>query len=145
MKTSAIGGAIGGVLSSIPLLNILNCCFCLLAMAGAIIGLQMYLKENPQEQLSNGDAATSGAMSGAVSGLIAGVLGIVINLITGGANMAAMRSLPPDVARNLGPMMAGGILAGIIMLFVGTIFHVGFSALGGVLGMSLFFKDRAAK
>lgn len=144
-KTAAIGGAIGGVLSSIPLLNILNCCFCLLCMAGSIIGVQMYLKENPQEQLTNGDAATSGAISGVVTGLIAGILGLIINLITGGANMAALKSLPPDVARNMGPLLAGGIVGGLIMLVVGTIFYTAFGALGGVLGMTLFFKDRARK
>ncbi len=67
MKSAAIGGAIGGVLSAIPLLNMLNCCFCLLCMAGAVIGLQLYLKESPNENLSNGGAARSPARSPASS------------------------------------------------------------------------------
>ena len=72
-------------------MSALNCCFCLLCMAGAVIGIQLYLKENPQEMLSNGDAATSGAISGAITGVIAGVLGILVNLIFGGAgSMAAL-------------------------------------------------------
>lgn len=143
-KSAVIGGVIGGVLSSIPLLNILNCCFCLLNMAGAIIGLQMYLKENPQEQLSNGDAASCGAISGATTGVVAGILGMIVSAATGGgANLAALKALPPDVARNIGPMMAGGILWGLIAIPIGMIIYGAFGALGGVLGMTLFFKDRA--
>jgi uncharacterized membrane protein len=143
-KTAAIGGAIAGVLSAIPLISALNCCFCLLVQGGAIIGVQMYLKEWSQDRLSGGEAATSGAISGVVSGVIAGILGIIVNLIFGTANFAMVaRQLPPDVARNLGPMLAGGIVGGIVMLFVGTIIHAGFGALGGFLGLTLFFKDRA--
>jgi hypothetical protein len=144
-KTAAIGGAIGGVLSSIPLVSALNCCFCLLYMAGAVIGIQLYLKENPQEMLSNGDAATSGAISGAITGVIAGVLGILVNLIFGGAgSMAALaKSLPPDVVKNFGWALAGG--ASIIGVIFGVIIYTGFGALGGFLGIALFFKDRARK
>ncbi|MFO0588896.1 MAG: hypothetical protein U0441_15205 [Polyangiaceae bacterium] len=142
-KTAAIGGAIGGVLSAIPLLGALNCCFCLLVQGGSIIGVNMYLKENPQERLSSGDAATSGAMSGAIAGVIAGVLQMLISLITGGAaNMAQiMRQLPPDVARSVGPLMMGG--ASIIGIIISVIIFTAFGALGGFLGMTLFFKDRA--
>lgn len=133
------------MLSSIPLVSALNCCFCLLCMAGAVIGIQLYLKENPQEMLSNGDAATSGAISGAITGVIAGVLGILVNLIFGGAgSMAAIaKSLPPDVAKNFGWALAGG--ASIIGVIFGVIIYTGFGALGGFLGIALFFKDRARK
>ncbi len=145
LKTAAIGGAIGGVLSSIPVLNWLNCCFCLLVMGGSIIGIQLYLKENPQEMLSNGDAATSGAMSGAVTGLIYGILSLLISLIFGGAaNMAqVMRQLPPDMQRSVGPLLAGG--AGILSILFSVVVYTAFGALGGFLGIALFFKDRARK
>jgi hypothetical protein len=48
-KYIAIGGLIGGVLSSIPLLNLLNCCFCLLVVVGVAGGLSMHLSANPDD------------------------------------------------------------------------------------------------
>lgn len=79
-----------------------------------------------------------------MTGLIAGILGLIVGLIFGGADMAALyRSLPPEFSRNFGWALAGG--AGIIGMIIGVVIYTGFGALGGFLGMALFFKDRQQK
>jgi hypothetical protein len=139
VKTAVIGGVIGGVLSAVPLVNMLNCCFCLLNMGGAAIGLSMYLKEHPNEKISNGDAAMSGALSGVVAGLIAGVLGFVMSMVVVGAMKEFYTQLPPELRK---PAMALAGSAGVARIFVTPIFYGAFGALGGFLSMQMFFKDR---
>ena len=138
MRTAIIGGVNGGVDSAIPIVNLLRCCFCLPNMAGAAIGISMYLKEHPGENLSDGDAAISGTISGGIAGAIAGVVGFIINLALGSLLVGFYRNMPADVARTLAQVSAGGA-AGII---VAPIMYAPFGALGGFLSMQLFFKER---
>jgi hypothetical protein len=138
MKTAAIGGVIGGILSAIPVLNWLNCCFCLLNLGGAAIGINMYLKEHEGENLSNGDAAISGAVSGAVAGLIAGIGGLVTSLVLGSLLVGLYKNLPSGAAGAMSQMGARGAF-GII---IDPPLYAAFGALGGFLSMQLFFKDR---
>lgn len=143
-KSAAIGGAIGGILSSIPVLDCLNFCFCLLNMAGAVIAVQMYLKENSQERLNNGEAATCGGIAGAIAGLIRGILGLLISMVLGPTLMSFYaKNLPPEVVANMGRSFAGSLGMAIVAIPIYAILYGAFGALGGVLGMSLFFKDRA--
>lgn len=139
-KEAAIGGVIGGVLSGIPGLNILNCCFCLLNMAGVAIGLSMYFKNNPTARLSSGDAATFGAMAGAVTGVIAGLLGLVVNLALADQMASIYQSLGPQYAQMASQQGATGICA----LPIGMIIYAAFGALGGFLSMQFLYKDRSA-
>jgi hypothetical protein len=126
------------VLSAIPVFNILNCCFCLLNVAGAGIGISMYLKEHPGENLSSGDAAISGAISGAVAGLIAGIAGFITSLVLGSLLAGLYKSMSPDVARALASAGARGIGS----IFIYPFIYGGFGALGGFASMHLFFKER---
>lgn len=145
-KSAAIGGAIGGILCSIPILDCLNWCFCLLNVAGAVIGVQMYLKENSQEQLSNGDAAACGAISGVVAGFVRGILGLIIGLTLGPMLFRFYQGmLPPEVLAQMSRQFGASIGMSIVMIPLYAILYGAFGALGGVLAMSLFFKDRARK
>jgi hypothetical protein len=92
---------IGGILCAIPLFNLLNCCFCLLNMAGAAIGVSMYLKQNEGEKITNGEAAVSGAISGTIAGVIAGIAGFVMWLALGATLAALMRTMPREAREML--------------------------------------------
>ena len=145
-KSAAIGGAIGGILCSIPILDCLNWCFCLLNVAGAVIGVQMYLKENSQEQLSNGDAAACGVISGVVAGFVRGILGLIIGLTLGPMIFRLYAGmLPPEVLQQMGRQFGASIGMSIVMIPLYALLYGAFGALGGVLAMSVFFKDRARK
>jgi hypothetical protein len=142
LKTALIGGAIGGVLSAIPILKFLNCCFCLLNMGGAAVGVSMYLKEHPTEKITNGDALASGAISGGLAGLIAAICELVVNLLVGTALSGTYRkALPHDVSR-LMVKLAG---QGVIGVVTAPLFYAVFGSLAGFLALQLFFKDRIAK
>jgi phosphotransferase system glucose/maltose/N-acetylglucosamine-specific IIC component len=139
MTHALIGGAIGGVLSGIPILNFLNCCFCALNMAGAGMGVGMFLKANPNERVSAGEAAGSGAISGALSGLIAGVLGLIMNVVLRSVLIEFYKSvLPPDMRRQLVASMG----MGVAQIPINIALYAGFGALGGFLAMQFFYKDR---
>jgi hypothetical protein len=138
LKTALLGGAVGGVLSAIPLVNALNCCFCLWNLVGVFLGLSMYFKENPQERITNTDAAIAGAMSGVVAGFLAAVLGLVINLILGSILASMYSNLPHEMRRILAQSAAGGAFS----IVLSPLFYGGWGALGGFLAMELFHKDR---
>ncbi len=124
------------MLSAIPLVSALNCCFCLLNMAGAAIGLSLYLKEHPDEKLSGGEGAISGTISGGVAGVIYALLALVMQLALGSIGAGMYRNvhgLPPVVLS----LLTGGAV-GFIMIPV----YIGFGALGGFLSMQFIFKDR---
>ena len=149
------GGIIGGILCSIPLLNILNCCFCLLNLVGVFLGLSFHLKSDADFRMSNGDAAISGAISGAIAGAITAVLGSILgfifNLIAGGMIASMMAMAGDDLAPILG-QLGGNTAGGIMGLFInmGTGFCVGIpiyaamGAIGALIALNLAFKEQIA-
>ncbi|KYF78861.1 hypothetical protein BE17_22505, partial [Sorangium cellulosum] len=140
LKPGLIGGVVGGVLSGLPLVNLLNCCFCLLNVAGAAVAVSLYLNEHPHERLSGNDAALCGAIAGAAAGLIAGVFDLVIKVLFGTLLGGLYASLPPDLVKNL----AIGSLATAIYIPFYAIAYSAMGALGGFLSLQLLFKDRLA-
>lgn len=138
-KHILIGALISGVASGIPLLNLLNCCFCLLNMAGIIVALSMYLKSAPNDAVSMGEAAGFGACAGAGAGLIAGIF----RLLTQGLVASLVAPLLVNAPAQLkSQMLMASTTMGVLMIPVNVVLYGAFGALGGILGMALFFKDR---
>lgn len=137
-KHIILGSIFGGVLSSIPLLNILNCCFCLLNIAGIVFALSMYLNANPNDTLNNGEAAGFGAAAGAGAGLIAGLMGLVVNILLGGI-LAPILDKVPGASRQ---MFAASAAWGVLVIPINIVLFAAFGALGAFLGMQAFFKTR---
>jgi len=136
-KHIILGSVFGGLLSAIPILNCLNCLFCLLNIAGIVIALSMYLKANPQDMIGGGEAAGFGAVAGAGAGLIASLVGLLVNMVLGSVIASLMANLP-GAGRN---MMASTAAMGVLFIPVNVILYAAFGALGGFLGMQLFFKS----
>ena len=139
MVHALIGGAIGGVLSAIPLLSTLNCCFCLLNHVGVGAGLALYLKANPNDRVSAEEAAGAGAISGVVAGFVAGVVGMVMSLMIGSLLSPVYRSFPRELRQMLTLRSMGG---GVVGIPVNMVIYAAFGALGGFVLMQLVFKDR---
>ncbi len=137
-KYILIGALISGVASGIPLLNILNCCFCLLNMGGIILALSLYLKSAPGDAVSMGEAAGFGAAAGAGAGVIAGTLGILTSHLMASLLASVLTNAPPQLKSQL----AASSAMGVIMIPVNACLFAAFGALAGILGMALFFKDR---
>lgn len=137
-KHILIGALISGVASGMPLLNILNCCFCLLNMAGIILALSLYLKSAPGDAVSMGEAAGFGAAAGAGAGVIAAILGIFTSRFMVSLLSSLLTTAPPQLKSQL----AASSAMGVFMIPVNACLYAAFGALGGILGMALFFKDR---
>jgi len=140
-KHIIIGAVISGVVSGIPLLGALNCCFCLLNMGGIVLALSMYLKSAPEDTVSGGEAALFGAAAGAGAGLISSLMSMVFNVLLGSVITSMMSNLP-EASRS---MFTQSAAMGVIMIPFSIALFAGFGALGGFLGMQFFFKTRIRK
>jgi hypothetical protein len=133
MKAALAGGAVAGVLSIIPIAS--GCCF-LWAIAGGALAVFIYNKNAPA-QMQTGDGAMLGLMTGGIAAIIYLIIGLPLALFVTGATIqqafqqAGMRDLP----------IAGTALAILIALLVALIL-VGFTTLGGVIGVAIFGKNR---
>ena len=77
-KPALIAGVVGGVLSAMPILNILNCC-CLWIVLPIIWAGYMYKKEYGYVDV--GPGAALGALTGGIIGVVSGSLVLVSNAI----------------------------------------------------------------
>jgi hypothetical protein len=128
LKPIVIGGVIGGILSSIPIISCLNCC-CLLYMASGVITAHLILQKARVEM---NDIAIAGAGSGGIAGFICGVLSIIIGT-AGNAAMYSMMGMPDGSMNG----MVGGIVGGIIGIPIAIIFGTIFGAIGAIIYMKL--------
>lgn len=127
-----IGGAILGVLSSIPFVN--YCC-CIWAIGGGVLAVMMYVKKSPAP-VSIGEGAMLGAMAGAIGGAIYFVLGSIIGLLMGAAAIeAAMKSSGVEM-----PLSGAALI--IVSAFFGALFLVVLGAVGGLIGIPIFEKRK---
>lgn len=143
-RPALIGGAVMGVLSALPFVNIGNCC-CLWVLGGGAVAAYLLQQDHPQPiNLSDG----------ALVGLLAGLFGAVVILaisiplalllepfqrqfITG--LLERWDNVPPrvrDLAMNGGFTALRIVVQFFFWLVVGGIF----STLGGVIGAAIFQK-----
>jgi len=147
-KFMAIGGVIGGVLSSIPCVSALNCCFCLLVGVGSYLSVKLWLDSDDSIKLSTADAAMLGAGSGAIAGVITAVLSAIVSLVTGPMQQQMIMEMMSelDVDPSLLAMMdqsGSGAMAGLCVgLIVSPLVYGLLGSLWAIAGASLMHKDR---
>lgn len=128
-----LGGLVGGVLSCIPVLGALNLVCCLFDVIGAIIGLSIYFDKHPGEKLSGRDAAVLGLISGVTTGLFYATFSFFAvgpMLALAGARSLSVISTPISTFKGV--------------LVVAVLIYSAFGALGGFLGLLVFFGKRRA-
>jgi hypothetical protein len=127
-----IGGAILGILSSIP---IVQYCCCIWAIGGGALAVMMYIKKTPTP-VSIGEGAMLGALAGLIGGVIYFVLASIISLLVGTAAIeAAIRQTGANVPFS-------GIALIIIGAFIGAVCLVGLGTVGGLIGVPIFEKRK---
>ncbi len=156
-KTPAlIGGVVSGILSVIPVVNFANCCFCAWLVLGGAVASKMLIDRAPRP-VRNGE----GAQIGLVAGLIATGIYVVVNLlmIVAGigegmqrrvleglrervADPEFQRMMEQIIEQSANQTAAQQLIGAIPVLIVFGIFYIGFSTLGGLLGVALFEKRR---
>ena len=147
LKPALIGGVLLGLLSAIPVVNLVNVCCCLWALIGGLLASYLYIKNSPVPA-SAGDGAILGALAGLVGAVIVVVIGIPISIIAGGITrellIRLIENVNPGQAEAIriqmeaGSTIPGAIVNGIIL----AVLLVIFSTIGGLLGVPIFEKRK---
>jgi hypothetical protein len=147
LKPALIGGVLLGLLSAIPVVNLVNVCCCLWALIGGLLASYLYIKNSPAPA-SAGDGAILGALAGLVGAVIVVVIGIPISIIAGGITrellIRLIENVNPGQAEAIriqmeaGSTIAGAIVNGSIL----AVLLIIFSTIGGLLGVPIFEKRK---
>lgn len=129
-----IAGVISGILGVVPLVNVANCCFCALNLAGISAGLAIHFGRNGSDRVSAGEGAGFGALAGVVSGLVMAA----ISSLWMKDNMREALSRTPNV--KIDPETIETIQT--MQFVVCPAISATFGALWGFLAIMLFFKSK---
>jgi hypothetical protein len=144
LQPAILSGLLIGVLSSLPIINVANCC-CLWVIGGGVLAAYL-LQQNELASISYADGALSGLGAGIVGALVWLVLYVPVQLLTGPFQQRLVdriltnaSDLPPDVQAALEGMQQGGLWLPLVLGF-GFMMAIGlvFGSLGGLLGAVLF-------
>jgi hypothetical protein len=149
LQPAVLGGIVMGVLSALPIVNLVNFCCCGWVLFGGALAAYL-MQQNHPEPVSAGDGAVVGLMAGVVGAFVNTLISIPLAMMTGPFQAQIMervlenaRDMPPE-ARAILESMRGGPAIGIgiifslfVMLFVGSLF----GTIGGLLGSLMFRKS----
>lgn len=144
--STLIAGAVMGLLSNIPLLNLVNCLLCAWLWGGGILAVFLYRRFAPEHfELTS----SNGILLGLVAGVFGAVIGAIVSVIFQAATQQTFVRLieQQELFRSeLAPYMdtlrsAGGF--SFFGLVCNLIFYPLFGLVGGLLGVN-FFKGKAA-
>src|SRR5262245_51375033 len=149
LQPAVLGGIVMGVLSALPIVNLVNVCCCGWVLFGGALAAYL-MQQNHPEPISAGDGAVVGLMAGIVGAFVNTLISIPLAMVAGPFQAQIMermlenaRDMPPE-ARAILESMRGGTAIGIgiifslfLMLFVGSIF----GTIGGLLGSLMFRKN----
>jgi len=135
MISALIGGTAIAVISSVPILNLINYVCCLGILIGGFLGVLFYKSRNPV-----------GPKEGAIVGLFSGIFGGLLWAIF----MVALYFLFPTVYG--AAMLATGTMIGVtsitVLLILNAVLNficaAGFGTLGGLIGGAIF-KSKGLK
>jgi hypothetical protein len=142
-QPALLGGLFIGVLSSLPFINLANCC-CLWVLVGGV--LVVYLQQqNTPLPVETGDAAIGGLIAGALGGFLMCAVQLVIMQVSGPIMLEQIRSqlnssqMPPEAAAFVERMLNSSAIAVLMFAAVVPLYAV-FGLLGSLLGLAFFRK-----
>jgi heme A synthase len=150
LKPALIGGVVLCLLSVIPFVSAVNVCCCLWAIVGGMLATYLYVKDSPIPA-KPADGAILGAIAGVVGAVISIILGIPVSLAMG----PTMRNLIVSMLERVDPQQAnlmrqqleasGSAIGPVIInaLILAVLLFV-FSVIGGLIGVPIFEKRKAA-
>ena len=144
-----IGGVVAGILSGIP---IVNCLCCLWIIGGGILAAYFLTKESPVV-LTAGDGAIVGIFAGIIAALVETVVNIPFRALSEKIVQGMMdrfsqyyEEMPSGWESWLeGRDFEGSVIWSFLGLVVSVVIFSALGALGGIIGISLFGKKKAAQ
>ena len=152
LQPALLGGVAIGVLSALPVVNIVNLCCCAWVVAGGALASHL-MQQNHPAPINAGDGAVVGLLAGAIGAIVGTVLSVPIAMMMGPFQLQMMervmqgaQDMPPEV-RSIFEQMQGGMggaalgIGFIFSLFFSLFFYSIFGLFGGLLGALIFRKD----
>ncbi len=152
LQPALLGGVAIGVLSALPVVNIVNLCCCAWVVAGGALASHL-MQQNQPGPINAGDGAIAGLLAGAIGAVVGTVLSVPIAVMMGPFQLQMIervlqgaQDMPPEV-RSILEQMQGGMGAGamgigfVFSLFFSLFFYAVFGLFGGLLGALIFRKD----
>jgi hypothetical protein len=145
-----VGGVVLAGLSIIPLVNF-GCC--IWGIAGGAVAAYMLVRRSPVQRVTSGEGALAGTMAGLIGSLIFMVGNIPIMLMKWPGMVANMRGQAqaqsdPQAQATLnqiaGFLEENRLLGALLIWLLFALLAVGLATLGGVIGVAIFEKRKAA-
>lgn len=147
LQPALLGGVVIGVLSALPLVNLVNVCCCGWVLVGGAIAAYLMQQQRP-DPISIGDGALVGLMAGAFGAVVLALVSIPLSLLISPFQadlldeaLSTANDMPPE-ARAFLESLRGSVLAGAVSIFAFIlslcVFSV-FGLFGGLFG-ALFFR-----
>jgi len=146
-QPALFGGLFIGILSSLPMVSVVNLCCCLWVIIGG--GLTVYLQQQSKpEPVEAGEAVLGGLVAGLVGAIISGIISFALfSMIAGGVDTAeqirqAMEQnseVPPEVRDMINNLMQGQNFM-VLLFMINIPIYAVFSMLGALLGLAIFKK-----
>jgi hypothetical protein len=147
LMPAVLGGAVIGVLSVLPVVNLANCC-CIWLITGGVVAAWV-MQQNYPLPIAAGDGAVAGLLAGVVGAIIWAILFLPLHAVTGGFEQRMLQQiaeragdLPPaaqqalERAQHGGAIVASFVIGFVFMLVIGGLL----SMLGGLFGAIMFRK-----
>ena len=150
IKPALFGGLTIAIISTVPVINFINCFCCAGVILGGLLSVHFYNKsfaELPDIELTYADGISLGLMSGAIGAVVGTLFSSVIgtNIQQSIQKMMEYSSdLPPEFEEALDMLSQHQEGFGLIALglMLSLIIDCIFGMLGGILGVSLFTKKK---
>lgn len=147
LKPALIAGAFIGLISSIPVISLINCFCCAGVIVGGVLAVNLYRKDLQDSELTSTDGVMLGWMAGASGALFSTVL---TSMLTGGVKRQISKILeysaemPPELEEALLRLQQLGsdLFFTILVLVVSLIIYSVFGIIGGLIGVSIQKKRR---
>ncbi len=148
-KPALIGGAIVGLLSVMPILQTLSACFCFWAWVGGAVAAKLLINSS-SHPITPRDGAKVGLMAGLFGAVIYFVIEtpiaiwqIPVMMETAEKIIAEKIIKDPQAAelyRKIAQTQSLRIIFAALFTFIGALFTIVFTVLGGMVGAKLFEK-----
>ena len=138
-----VGGALIGILSSIPIISAVNMCFCAWAILGGALAAFMYVKASA-EPVTPGGGFSTGALAGLIGSIIYVVLFVPLALFLNLPNQYRAMLHQYYGSKLYDPDVDGYIVLGAAVL-LSFVFLTVMAGVGGLLGAKIFEKRGAGE
>jgi hypothetical protein len=154
LKPALIGGVLLGILSSLPVINMVNCCCCAWVIGGGALAAFLYVKDSPH-RVSMGNGLFIGLFAGIIATVVSSVFLIPLNFLLGYGGLGLseqfrgmaeqLPNIPPetrDALRAFSDRQGMNIFLFLLHIFVTLVVYCIFAGFGGIIGVAIFEKRK---